>query len=102
MNKAILTSLLSSPIPDHVRDLVFCLGMDWTGSVGYIFCVQGFEDAYIAKSICTLNLPKTINDIGNFLSTLDNMYIRKNHQEQLMDILLSAINSKKVKSSLDG
>ncbi|KAF7722030.1 hypothetical protein EC973_003752 [Apophysomyces ossiformis] len=95
MNKAILTNLLSNPIPHDVRNQVFSLGMDWTGSVGYIFCVQELEDAYVAKPICTVNFPRSINEISDFLPTLDSLFVWKNHHEQLMDILLPAINNRK-------
>ncbi|KAI7878083.1 hypothetical protein K492DRAFT_9037 [Lichtheimia hyalospora FSU 10163] len=95
MNKAILTSLLAYDVPKEMKERMFCIGMDWTGSTGYMFFVKEFHDAYISKPISTLKLPITIDDITNFSATLDHIYIWRNHHEQLIDIVLPAATKNK-------
>ncbi|KAG0186017.1 hypothetical protein DFQ28_008443 [Apophysomyces sp. BC1034] len=94
LNKGILTSFFENPIPRHLHDQVFCIGMDWTGCVGYMFYVKKYQDAYIAKTVTTLEFPTEFEDIAEFLHTLNYIYIWRNHHENLIDIVIPAANSR--------
>lgn len=71
------------------------------GSIGYMFFVKQFQDAYISKPISTLKLPVTINDIADFSSTLDYIHVWRNHHEQLVDIVLPAVTKTRSKQFME-
>ncbi|KAI7890283.1 uncharacterized protein EV154DRAFT_552325 [Mucor mucedo] len=71
MNKAILTYLLRLPFNEADSDLVFTVGMEWTGSMGYMFAIKQVKDIYVAKSISTLLMPSYLEELLSFEETLN-------------------------------
>lgn len=64
------------------------------GSNGYMFSVEPFEDAFVARFVARLELPAYVASIPDLLDTLDALYVWKNHQCAMKDILLPAIAKK--------
>ncbi|KAI8085665.1 hypothetical protein BDF21DRAFT_415757 [Thamnidium elegans] len=54
MNKTILTWLLDLPFNKTASDIIFTVGMDWTGPMTYVFAVKKVKDVYLAKTISIL------------------------------------------------
>ncbi|KAI9020102.1 hypothetical protein CLU79DRAFT_232921 [Phycomyces nitens] len=48
--------------------------MDWLGSVGYIYLMTDIDGLYYAQSVGILSLPKSLNDMADFQSTLDLLF----------------------------
>ncbi|KAG2221727.1 hypothetical protein INT45_007133 [Circinella minor] len=86
-NKAILKNLVSLPITDSDRENVFCLGMDFIGSVGYMFSVYHLDDAYVASFVADLSLPVDFTELEDFVTTLDNFYKFKNQHTRLQKMI---------------
>ncbi|KAI7848070.1 hypothetical protein BDC45DRAFT_524499 [Circinella umbellata] len=89
-NKSILKHLLSLPINDFDKKNVFCLGLDFIGTVGYMFSVHNVDDVFVANFISDLELPEDLSQLEDFVETVDFLYKFKNHHLKLQEIIIPA------------
>lgn len=90
MNKAILKQFLALPMPEAEKDKLMTIGMDWIGTIGYMFAVKRFEDVYVARTLHTLATPTYADELPSFLETLDHLYAWRNHHLHIKDIIFQA------------
>lgn len=51
VNKAILRYFLDLPISETDKNKVMTVGMDWTGTMGYMFAVKPLDDVFVARTL---------------------------------------------------
>ncbi|ORY94413.1 hypothetical protein BCR43DRAFT_442170, partial [Syncephalastrum racemosum] len=99
-NEAILRALERMPIDNDNRADLFVLGMDWLGSIGYLFAVQQYDSAYLVHWISDLILPATLSNIRDFKQTLDVLFSCKHRHTRLERIMGPAYHGRKAESIL--
>lgn len=91
INKAILRYFLDLPISESDKSKVMTVGMDWMGTMGYMFAVKPLDDVFVARTLCTLTMPTYIDELPSFIDTLDHLYSWRNHHIHVKDIVLEAL-----------
>ncbi|KAG0167777.1 hypothetical protein DFQ28_005642 [Apophysomyces sp. BC1034] len=56
--------------------------------------MKSHDDAYIAKNVAILGSPTEFSDIANFFTTLDFIYVWRNHHEEMVDVTLPAARTR--------
>lgn len=79
------------PISEADKKKVMTVGMDWTGTMGYMFAVKPLDDVFIASTLYTLAMPTYIDELPSFIDTLDHLYSWCNYHVHIKDIVLEAI-----------
>lgn len=91
VNKAILRYFLDLPISETDKNKVMTVGMDWTGTMGYMFAVKPLDDVFVARTLYTLTMPTYIDELPSFIDTLDHLYSWRNYHVHIKDIVLAAL-----------
>jgi hypothetical protein len=91
MNKAILRYFLDLLISETDKNNVMTVGMDWTGTMGYMFAVKPLDDVFVARTLYTLTIPTYIDELASFIDTLDHLYSWRNYHVHIKDIVLEAL-----------
>ncbi|KAI9486911.1 MAG: hypothetical protein EXX96DRAFT_551092 [Benjaminiella poitrasii] len=94
INKAILRYFLDLPISEDSKNNIMTVGMDWTGTVGYMFAVKPLDDVFIARKLYTLATPTYIDELPSFIDTLDHLYSWRNYHTYIKDIVLEALGKR--------
>lgn len=94
INKAILRYFLVLPIAETDKKKVMTVGMDWTGTMGYMFAVKPLDDAFVASTLYTLTMPTYIDELPFFINTLDHLYSWRNYHIHIKDIILEALSKR--------
>ncbi|KAI8092134.1 uncharacterized protein B0P05DRAFT_621871 [Gilbertella persicaria] len=91
VNKAILRYFLDLPISETDKNKIMTVGMDWTGTMGYMFAVKPLDDVFVARILYTLATPTYLDELPSFIDTLDHLYSWRNYHVHVKDIVLEAL-----------
>ncbi|KAI9244092.1 hypothetical protein BY458DRAFT_426278, partial [Sporodiniella umbellata] len=94
INKAILRYFLDLPISETDKNKVMTVGMDWTGTMGYMFAVKPLDNVFVARTLCTLTIPTYIDELPSFIDTLNHLYSWRNYHVLIKDIVLEALSKR--------
>ncbi|KAI8638767.1 hypothetical protein BD408DRAFT_422522 [Parasitella parasitica] len=95
-NSAMLHKL--SKLVGH--DNLFLLGMDWVGFIGVMFSLTQVSDVHCVNIVGDLVLPQTMNVLEMFKNTLNLLYMFKQHNLDLLDVVTPALERKVIEDQL--
>ncbi|ORX58857.1 hypothetical protein DM01DRAFT_1208186 [Hesseltinella vesiculosa] len=101
-SKSLLKSIQRLPFDRDVAKTLGCIAMDWTGSVGYSYAMFLLEDdVYFTLPCADLFIPTYVSDLPEFFTTLDALFVWKNDQIDMMNIVMPMVLKQKRQSKLD-
>ncbi|CAO3655433.1 unnamed protein product [Mucor hiemalis] len=82
------------------HDNLFLLGMDWVGFIGVMFALIQVSDVHCVNIVGELVLPQTMNILEKFKDTLDLLYLFKQHNLNLLDVVTPFLERKAIENQL--